>query len=105
NSHQLGEDPSYWRQSRYLAREITCIVSQRSEIKIADITNSTINTYLFGEKYLNSQSYLTHDDESDDESMYIGMDNCVVRSTGIPPLQDKRGLQDGYRFGSAHVAG
>jgi prepilin-type processing-associated H-X9-DG protein len=45
------------------------------------------------------------DDESDDEAMYIGMDNCVIRSTANPPLHDRRGLMDGYRFGSAHEAG
>jgi prepilin-type processing-associated H-X9-DG protein len=74
-------------------------------IRIADITNGTSNTYLVGEKNLNSASYLTQDDESDDETMYVGTDNCVLRTTSDPPLQDRRGLSDGYRFGSAHVGG
>jgi prepilin-type processing-associated H-X9-DG protein len=105
DSLQEGDDPKFWKQSRYLTRDLTGVIFQRSEIKIADITNGTSNTYLLGEKYLSSASYYTQDDESDDEAMYIGMDNCVIRSTANPPLRDRRALQDGYRFGSAHEAG
>ncbi|HLJ94006.1 MAG TPA: DUF1559 domain-containing protein [Gemmataceae bacterium] len=100
-----GDTPQFWKQSRYTTKDITGVIFQRSEIKIADITNGTSNTFMLGEKYLNPASYTTQDDEGDDEAMFIGMDNCVVRCTAEPPLQDKRGLQDGYRFGSAHVAG
>ncbi len=104
SSLQEGDNPQFWK-GRYATKYITGVVFQRSEIKIADITNGTSNTYLFGEKYLNPASYSTQDDESDDEAMYIGMDNCVMRTTYNPPMQDRRGVQDGYRFGSAHVAG
>jgi prepilin-type N-terminal cleavage/methylation domain-containing protein/prepilin-type processing-associated H-X9-DG protein len=104
-SLQEGDTATFWKNSRYATKEITGVVFQRSEIKIADITNGTSNTFLFGEKYLNPASYATQDDESDDEAMFIGMDNCVMRCTQVPPLQDRRGYQDGYRFGSAHVAG
>jgi prepilin-type N-terminal cleavage/methylation domain-containing protein/prepilin-type processing-associated H-X9-DG protein len=100
-----GDDPKFWRQPKYATKDLHGVIFQRSEIKIADITNGTSNTYLFGEKYLNPASYYTQDDESDDEAMYIGMDNCVIRSTANPPMHDRRGVQDGYRFGSAHDAG
>ena len=36
--------------------------------------------------------------------MYVGMDNDIVRSTRSAPLQDRSGLQDTVRFGSAHPA-
>jgi prepilin-type N-terminal cleavage/methylation domain-containing protein/prepilin-type processing-associated H-X9-DG protein len=104
-SLQEGDDPKFWKTAQYSTKDFTGIIFQRSEIKIADITHGTSNTYLLGEKYLDAARYLDQKDESDDESMYIGMDNCVVRSTGLPPMQDRRGIQDGYRFGSAHVAG
>jgi prepilin-type N-terminal cleavage/methylation domain-containing protein/prepilin-type processing-associated H-X9-DG protein len=100
-----GDDPKFWKQPKYSTKDLHGVIFQRSEIKIADIMNGTSNTYLIGEKYLNAASYYSQDDESDDESMYIGMDNCVARCTANPPLQDRRGLQDGYRFGSAHDAG
>jgi prepilin-type N-terminal cleavage/methylation domain-containing protein/prepilin-type processing-associated H-X9-DG protein len=104
-SLQEGDTPSFWKQSRYLTRDFTGVIFQRSEIKIADITNGTSNTYLVGEKYLNAASYLSHDDEGDDEPMFVGMDSCVARFTASPPLQDRRGMEDLYRFGSAHAAG
>jgi prepilin-type N-terminal cleavage/methylation domain-containing protein/prepilin-type processing-associated H-X9-DG protein len=104
-SPQQGDDPNFWKQPKYSTKDLHGVIFQRSEIKIADITNGTSNTYMLGEKYLNPASYYTQDDESDDECMYIGQDNCVVRCTANPPLQDRRGFQDGYRFGSAHEAG
>jgi prepilin-type N-terminal cleavage/methylation domain-containing protein/prepilin-type processing-associated H-X9-DG protein len=100
-----GDDSKFWKQPKYSTKDLHGVIFQRSEIKIADITNGTSNTYMLGEKYLNPASYYTQDDESDDEAMYIGMDNCVIRSTANPPLHDRRGLMDGYRFGSAHEGG
>ena len=78
---------------------------QRSQHTIGDIGNGTSNTYLIGEKYLNPVDYLTGNDPGDNETMYIGADNDINRITLRPPLQDKRGLQDTRRFGSAHVGG
>ena len=37
--------------------------------------------------------------------MYVGMDNDVYRCTFSAPLQDRSGLQDTLRFGSAHANG
>jgi prepilin-type N-terminal cleavage/methylation domain-containing protein/prepilin-type processing-associated H-X9-DG protein len=104
-SLQQGDDPKFWRQFARSDRQFHGVIFQRSQIRIADITNGTSNTYLVGEKYLNAASYLTQDDETDDETMYVGTDNCVLRTTSSPPLQDRRGLTDGDRFGSAHVGG
>jgi prepilin-type processing-associated H-X9-DG protein len=99
-----GDKPAYWTQSPY-NRKWVGVMYQRSEHKIADITNGTSNTYLIGEKYLNPVDYLTGNDPGDNEHMYIGADNDINRIVVNPPLQDKRGYQDTRIFGSAHTGG
>jgi prepilin-type N-terminal cleavage/methylation domain-containing protein/prepilin-type processing-associated H-X9-DG protein len=81
------------------------VIYRRSEIRISDIQRGTSNTYLVGEKYLNPLNYATGIDGSDNETMYAGYDNDVNRCTFLPPLQDRAGLADGLRFGSAHPGG
>jgi len=76
-----------------------------SAIRFTDIRNGTSNVYLIGEKYLNKDNYRTGSDPGDNESMYVGFDNDVYRCTANPPLQDKAGLTDTLRFGSAHSGG
>jgi prepilin-type N-terminal cleavage/methylation domain-containing protein/prepilin-type processing-associated H-X9-DG protein len=85
--------------------QYTGIIFRRSQIRFADITNGTSNTYLLGEKYLNPDHYLDGQDPGDNENMYVGFDNDINRTTFSPPLQDTRGVQDTFRFGSAHIAG
>jgi prepilin-type N-terminal cleavage/methylation domain-containing protein/prepilin-type processing-associated H-X9-DG protein len=101
---KTGDTTAFWRQDPY-NRIYTGVIYQRSEIRIGDISNGTSNTYLLGEKYLNPVDYLTGNDPGDNEVMYIGFDNDIARDTLHLPLQDKRGFQDTYRFGSAHVGG
>jgi prepilin-type N-terminal cleavage/methylation domain-containing protein/prepilin-type processing-associated H-X9-DG protein len=88
----------------------------RSELKMTEITDGTSNTYMLGEKYLNSDRYLDGNDYSDLESMYGGYNDDLYRSTEYPdpppnpkpaptqnPMQDIPGYgPDSYRFGSAH---
>jgi len=93
-----GDDPNNWPDpSQY-----TGVLFVRSQIRISDITSGTSNTYAVGEKYLNPDHYTTGSDTADNESMYAGFDNDNSRSTYYPPLQDRRGLNDTYRFGSIH---
>jgi prepilin-type N-terminal cleavage/methylation domain-containing protein/prepilin-type processing-associated H-X9-DG protein len=104
-----GDDPKFWHTGDYF-RKFVGVVYQRSQTKITDIATGTSNVYLVGEKYLNPTDYFTGLDGSDNEVMYIGTDNDIERVTLDPaqkvtPLQDKRGLVDTQRFGSAHVGG
>jgi prepilin-type N-terminal cleavage/methylation domain-containing protein len=78
------------------------IIYIKSAVKIPQISRGTSNTYLVGEKYLNSLSYTNGADSGDNEAMYVGMDNDVYRCSFSPPLRDTAGLADTYRFGSAH---
>ena len=101
--------------------QYTGVVFQRSLVRITDITNGTSNTFLIGEKYLRPENYITGGDPGDNESMYVGMDNDVTRTTdttmtdgtypGLPgayvpnPLRDQLGYTNTFCFGSAHSSG
>jgi prepilin-type N-terminal cleavage/methylation domain-containing protein/prepilin-type processing-associated H-X9-DG protein len=97
-----GDNPAYdWGDLSIF----TGIIYRRSQIRFGDITTGTSNTYLVGEKYLNPQSYYTGLDVGDNETMFVGFDNDIGRCTFSPPLQDRSGLADTFRFGSAHREG
>jgi prepilin-type N-terminal cleavage/methylation domain-containing protein/prepilin-type processing-associated H-X9-DG protein len=84
-----------------------------SQTTTADITDGTTNTYLIGEKYLTPANYTTNTDAGDDQNMYTGYQDDVIRwtGTGDDPTYAPRQDQDGpvpkgtYIFGSAHSSG
>lgn len=94
---------------------------QGSEIDTADITDGTTQTYLLGEKHVDSDQYLNGLDWGDDWSMYTGMQDDMYRVTyhnldpnagpvrSATPVQDTPGAMHSHRhrtsFGSAHPAG
>src|SRR5262249_46004541 len=83
----------------------TGIMFRRSQIKMAQITRGSSNTFMIGEKYLNPDHYSDGQDPSDNETMYVGFDNDTYRCTNRRPRQDQRGLQDTYSFGGNHLSG
>ncbi len=113
-----GEGPKSYDDTAYNwpdTSQITGISFVRSTIQIRDITDGTSNTYLVGEKYLNSQEYTSGSDLGDDSSLCQGDDFDIARysefvySKGdkivfepVPPLKDMRSYTDYYCFGSAH---
>jgi len=107
-----GLDETYWDNRK--TDDHTGISFQRSEITSAEIRDGESNTYLLGEKYLNTDHYFTGTDPSDNETMYVGYDNDNFRSTwrdvnnpanSWTPLQDQPGFTSSQRFGGAHVNG
>jgi prepilin-type N-terminal cleavage/methylation domain-containing protein/prepilin-type processing-associated H-X9-DG protein len=98
---------------------------QRSEIKLAQITDGTSNTAMVGERFINPDAYFTGKDPADDQNIFAAHDRDLNRYTavgrengGVPivpipvtyrrlPLQDRPGFQDtnGRYFGSAHAVG
>jgi hypothetical protein len=88
---------------------LTGISYERSQVKIANITDGTSNTYLLGEKYLDPDYYFNGLDGGDNECATIGYDNDEYRCgySGYNPaiLPDTPGVVDQARFGSAHPSG
>ena len=84
-----------------------------SQTTMADIKDGASNTFLFGEKHLSANNYDTNTDAGDDQNMYTGYQDDVIRWTGTgadaayAPRQDQDGtLTNGTNiFGSAHSSG
>ena len=92
----------------------TGVVATHSAVTMADITDGSSNTYLFGEKYMNPDHYTDGGVGYDDQSWDIGEDWDIVRWTGVTgdytnpsymPVQDTPGCDYGMSFGSAHSGG
>jgi prepilin-type N-terminal cleavage/methylation domain-containing protein len=87
---------------------------RRSMVKVSDITDGLSCTYMIGEKYLAPEHYTNGKDTSDDQCLFSGHDQDVLRQAANQPAQDRRGLNSGVPglvssgslvFGSAHSAG
>lgn len=81
------------------------ICHQRSKVRLADVADGTSSTYLVGEKYLDSGAYASGFDWGDDHGLFMGNDVDVHRWTERAPMQDRRGVSEYLRFGSAHSSG
>ena len=122
NSDQSGAGPSdftaannmtasnSWPQD--VAKQATGISYFRSEVPLAMITDGTSNTYMLGEKYINSDNYLDGMDGGDNETMYCGYNSDLFRTTyydgqhpaaAYTPMQDTPGNYNANIFGSAHA--
>jgi prepilin-type processing-associated H-X9-DG protein len=98
-----GDDPNFVWPSNALG---TGIIANRSEVKIGDIPDGTTNTYMIGEKFLNSDEYEAGTGLGDDQTVYSGDERDVVRfAAGWPPSQDRAGEDNTWGFGSAHQGG
>jgi prepilin-type N-terminal cleavage/methylation domain-containing protein/prepilin-type processing-associated H-X9-DG protein len=104
---QTGDDPAFWTSDPrlYQTKNFTGVIYQRSQIRITDLSHGASNVYMIGEKYVNPIHYGTGQDEGDDEAMLTGMDGCIFRCTGNPPLPDTPYYMDHFSFGSAHPGG
>jgi prepilin-type N-terminal cleavage/methylation domain-containing protein/prepilin-type processing-associated H-X9-DG protein len=97
-----GDSPSYpWPKTS----GFTGIVFQRSAITMLVIQAGTSNVFLAGDRYINPNLYFNGFDPSDNENMYVGMDNDIFRTTASPPHRDQSGVTDELSFGSNHPAG
>ena len=99
-----GDNPAFWPS---IISTWNGICFQHSEVKIAQITDGTSNTYMIGEKYMNPDCYETGGDNGDNEDMYEGDDVDSLRQATLAytPLQDRSGSSNQFSFGSAHAGG
>jgi prepilin-type processing-associated H-X9-DG protein len=90
----------------------TGIIYVRSEVALAHIRDGASNTYLIGEKSLNPDDYTTGNDLGDNHVLSMGHNNDTVRwtyynattpSASLTPRQDRAGVPEYTRFGSAHA--
>jgi prepilin-type N-terminal cleavage/methylation domain-containing protein/prepilin-type processing-associated H-X9-DG protein len=99
-----GDDPNYnWGDMT----RFTGVIYKRSQVRFTDLINGngSSNVYLIGEKYVNPDNWLNGQDPSDNENYYVGFDNDINRCTFSPPMQDRKGFTDTFRFGSIHPGG
>lgn len=94
----------------------TGVSHQRSQVTLANIRDGASNTFLIGEKYVNSSHYTDGKDLGDSESMYCGDHLNLLCWTGVNgtigtpennnlPRQDRSAIGEGYNvlwFGSAY---
>lgn len=110
-----GDDRWYWKKNSTHYRA-TGVSFRCSVIRIEDIFDGASNTYLAGEKFINSEEYTTGQYFADDRSAYQGADNDVLRWTASSALRDRpvpqvkeercEGQEGwGWSFGSAHSSG
>lgn len=107
---------------RYITFCQTGVMYIRSELRFAQITDGTSNTYLVGEKYLQPEAYDGATDPGagftygDNQSLYVGYewDNHRVAfgerakfsdAETYQPRQDRSGYDNYAAFGSAHAGG
>src|SRR5262249_5075106 len=109
---QNGGGPANLSDANYQKAKTTPytgIFFQCSEVKIREITRGTSNTLMMGERFLNPINYTTGKSGADNESMLVGFDNDLYRTTYIDdnhiPLQDVNGPDETYRYGSCHFGG
>ena len=86
------------------AAQPTGVVFVMSAISPDGVLDGLSNTLLAGEKSLNPDWYATGQSAGDNETMYVGVNAETIRAAGWggPPQQDRRGVEAGNGFGSAH---
>ncbi|MBO5437632.1 MAG: DUF1559 domain-containing protein [Thermoguttaceae bacterium] len=105
NSAGYGTSPSTIADGRTKLKSITCsgVTFFKSIVTFGEIRDGSSNTYLIGEKYLNSNEYETGKDGGDDIVVYCGNDEDIIRSGNSQPAQDRMGVANHGAFGSTHA--
>jgi prepilin-type N-terminal cleavage/methylation domain-containing protein len=90
------------------------VIYQHHTTRMSEITDGTSNTFLCGEKNIDSDYYLTGQDPGDDQGWTLGWDYDSCRYTYYPatagdppptPAPDTPGYVYGLVFGAAHLNG
>ena len=100
---ESGQNPNWAGWPTWRAQQ-TGISHMISEVRLAEVTDGTTNTYFACEKYLRVEDYETGNGGADNTSMYQGHDWDVNRwaNKNLPAMQDRPGFEEYSAFGSAH---
>jgi prepilin-type processing-associated H-X9-DG protein len=109
NAPDNGGDPSFFDAPGFVipstgAAAANGTIYVLSNLPLARITDGTSNTWLLGEKYLNSANYDNSQEGTDNNPIYSGFDWDWQRWSGNGIVRDRRGVKDWHSFGSAHPA-
>jgi prepilin-type N-terminal cleavage/methylation domain-containing protein/prepilin-type processing-associated H-X9-DG protein len=74
------------------------VMFQRSEIRIAQISDGTSKTALVGEKYVGTDQYESGTSDGDDQNIFVGHDWDNLRYTGLPGVGAIGPRQDQAKF-------
>lgn len=85
--------------------EFTGMFVPHVPVRLEHVTRGVSNTFLAGERFLNTDVYATGTERGDNECQFSGYDNDTIRTTYNPPLLDASGRRYPNRFGSAHPDG
>jgi hypothetical protein len=98
--------PAQWEA---LIKTRNGVAYEKSLVRLEQVTDGTSHTLMLGEKFLDSEAYLTGNGGGDNQNPFCGIDADLIRSTHSdywPPTADRPSLEDlSRRFGSAHPVG
>jgi prepilin-type N-terminal cleavage/methylation domain-containing protein len=107
----LTQDPSMYVWAFTHQDSQNGISTQRSRVRVGQVTDGTAKTAMVGEKYLQPERYLDGKDGADDQCIYAGHDRDNVGYTAsgdelYPPIIDEpSNLTRHHRFGGPHRSG
>lgn len=107
----LVQDPAIYAWVFNQPHSQNGICTQRSMVRVSQITDGTSSTAMIGEKYLQPNHYFDGFDRADDQCAYTGhdRDNAGYTASGDeiyrPLLDEPSNLTRHHRFGGPHAAG
>ena len=101
-----GESAAAIRGLGKIASLATGVAYCGSQVRMAEVSDGSSNTYLIGEKYLSSDNYTNGQMAAIMSAPLMGDNGDICRWTLVayPPHQDRPGDFDCYSFGSATPA-
>ena len=79
--------------------------SRMGKLQAASVYDGLSNTYLIGEKCVDSKTYHEGSDEGDDSPMMAGYSSSTARWGSTRPCRDASGVSNATAFGSGHRGG
>jgi len=82
---------------------ISGVTFARSEVDMGQLEDGATHTYLYGEKYLNTDFYIEPVGPDDAQPIVTGYDMDTHRWTHLAPVRDRPGFHSPLGFGGVHT--